>query len=275
MQRGRSLGKVRYFVRHLCNPHLTTLGIGPASYQKRDGQKATSAARVRRATRRAGQGTAHCRAQGHQRSARPPGHAPRGPGDGIHADTRYAFIRLKRAPCRTRTCAATRLCCWLKRTAVVRADGRQDRRRYRGLLYCRPGAPHAVASAHGVPGCVCRERSYGSWNEAGAGTACLDSGWVWSAFLSWTRPGAAWRPTGAFNLANTFRSDMRTFLSDMHTFRSYRSAFRTHTHIFISLVSFFVSRDRTSVAHERRFVSLASYSVSRERLLVSRELLFV
>ena len=64
MQRGRSLGKVRYFVRHLCNPHLTTLGIGPASYQKRDGQKATSAARVRRATRRAGQGTAYMQTHG-------------------------------------------------------------------------------------------------------------------------------------------------------------------------------------------------------------------
>jgi len=47
-----------------------------------------------------------------------------------------------------------------------------------------PGARHTVASADGIPGCVCRERTHGACIAEGALAACLDSGWMRSAHVS-------------------------------------------------------------------------------------------
>jgi len=79
----------RSIVRHPYRAHLKTLGLVPASSQKRAGHKATSVALVYPATRHTGQGTALGRAQGHQRRARLPCHAPHGRGDGIDSYERY------------------------------------------------------------------------------------------------------------------------------------------------------------------------------------------
>jgi len=98
MQICGSSERARSIVRHPYKAHLKTLGLGPASSQKRAGHKATSVARVYPATRRTGQGTALGRAQGHQRRARLPCHAPHGSGDGAWPGTRPPASRASTLP---------------------------------------------------------------------------------------------------------------------------------------------------------------------------------
>jgi len=196
----------RSIVRHHYNAHLKTLGLGPASSQKRAGNKATSVALVYPATRRTGQGMALGRAQCHQRRARLPFHAPHGPGDGAWPGTRPPALRSSTLPRAARARGRNRIIrtvhkpmtrlhatvlTYLRcRTSLLlaedcyRCDGCWPPGPGKIPRPLIPGALHTVASAHGMPGCVCREQTYGACIAEGALAACLDSGWVRSAHVS-------------------------------------------------------------------------------------------
>ena len=184
MQICGSSERARSIVRHPYKAHLKTLGLGPASSQKRARHKATSVARVYPATRRTRQGTALGRAQGHQRRARLPCHAPHGSGDGAWPGTRPPASRASTLPRAARVRGRNRLIRTVHKPMTgVRATALTYLRCRTSLLLaqdcyrcdgCWPpgpgkipwrliqGALHTAASADGMPGCVCRERTHGS-----------------------------------------------------------------------------------------------------------------
>jgi len=146
------------------------------------------------------------RAQSHQRRPRLPCHAPHGPGDGAWPGTRAPASRSSTLPRAARARGRKRLIrtvhkpmtrvhatvlTYLRcRTSLLlaedfyRCDGCWPPGPGKMPWPLIPGARHTVASADGMPGCVCRERTHGACIAEGALAACLDSGWMRSTHMS-------------------------------------------------------------------------------------------